>query len=94
MQISAQKIATNKPGSDNRKAYAARLLKEFRWTPSQTELLQQMAEKGYFIGVYNESAKVFGFNEVPNGNKRCIMVYGYYRSKPWNKKLQTLHKIN
>lgn len=94
MKISPFKIATNKPGVDNRKAYAARLLNEFRWKPGQKDLLQKMAENGYWIGTLNDAERVFNLPITKDGGKRCVLVYGYYSTKPWNKKLQTIHKIN
>lgn len=82
------RIALNKPGVDKRKAYASKLLSSYKWTEKQQEYLLQMEEKGYFIGKYNDAAKAFGLNPVTNGEKRCLMVYGYYSAKPENKKQQ------
>jgi len=94
MAISPYKITTQKPGAENRKAYAAKMLTDFKWKPEQSELLEKMAENGYWIGTVNDAERVFNLPITEKGNKRCILVYGYYSTKPWNKKLQTIHKIN
>lgn len=94
MKISPYKITTQKQGLENRKKYAAKMLTEFRWTQPQRELLEKMAANGYWIGTVNDAERVFNFPITENGGKRCILVYGYYSTKPWNKKKQTIHKIN
>lgn len=93
MQVSRTNIAMNKPGLQNRAAYAAKIIKRFKWTEDQKRLLKIQSEKGYWIGNLNEAERIFGLNETANGNKRCILVWGYYSSKPNNKKYQTIHVI-
>ena len=79
-------------GSENRKAYAAKMLKKFKWNESQRKLLEKMAANGYWIGTVNDAEKAFNLRLTENGAKLCILVYGYYSTKPWNKRLQTIHK--
>ena len=92
--MNPQKITTQKPGTQNRKKYAAKMLIEFRWTHDQRVLLEKMAENGHWIGTVNEAERVFNLPITKDGDKRCILVYGFYSTKPWNKKLQRVHKIN
>ncbi len=93
MQITRYQIALNKPGNERRAQYAAKMLKKFKWTPEQRALLQLQAEKGYWIGNRNEAERVFGLRQTPNGNRRCILVYGYYSTKPENKKSQVIWSL-
>ena len=87
-------ITTQKPGTENRKKYAAKMLIEFRWTHDQRALLEKMAENGHWIGTVNDAERVFNLPITKYGEKRCILVYGFYSTKPWNKKRQIIHKIN
>lgn len=93
MQITRYQIALNKPGNNRRAEYAARMLKKFKWTEEQIALLQLQAEKGYWIGTYNNAARIFGHKEVVNGDKRCILVWGYYSTQPEKKKSQVIWSL-
>ena len=92
--MNPQIITTQKPGLNNRKKYAAKMLLEFRWTQDQRALLEKMAENGHWIGTVNDAERAFNLPITKDGDKRSILVYGFYSTKPWNKKLQRVHKIN
>lgn len=89
-----KKIITQKPGTENRKKYAAKMLIKFQWTDEQRALLEKMSKDGHWIGTVYDAKRVFNFPITKYGDKRCVLVYGFYSTKPWSKKRQTIHKIN
>lgn len=86
MELTSFNIANNPEANNKRKAYASMMLAKYNWTSNQITFLQKMADKGYWVGTYNEAAEVFGFAKLSNGNVKAPMCYGYYSLKPNNKK--------